>query len=54
MAPVSPAAVPAAHGAHDVAPGLAANVPGKQARHGCRPVALADPGWQSCVDVGAA
>jgi hypothetical protein len=46
VAPVSLALVPAVHEAHDVAPGFAANVPGKQYRHGWLPVALNDPGWQ--------
>jgi hypothetical protein len=52
VAPVSPALVPAAQGAQDVAPALAANVPGKQYRQGWSPVALADPGGQSAADVG--
>ena len=54
MAPALPALVPAAHGAHDVAPELAANVPGKQYRHGLLPDALNDPGWQGVAELGTA
>jgi hypothetical protein len=54
VAPASTALVPAVHGVHDVAPALAANVPGKQYRHGRFPDALDEPAGQGVADVGTA